>query len=92
MKMIGISNEYITLSEYLNITSVDSLMKLEPVELARERNMIRHYRFHLSEVLAIHRLDDDSKTKQHLSFLLGYLSTLLTFIDHHGRIDKNKRR
>lgn len=82
-----------TLSEYLNITSVDSLMKLEPYELAQERFIIRNYRFHLMKILAIHQLDDDSKAKQHLSFLLGYLNTLLTFIDHHGRTTaKNKRR
>lgn len=81
-----------TLSEYLNITSVDSLSKLEPHELALERGMIRNYRFHLSVVLDIHQLDDDSETKRHLNFLLSYLKVLLTFIDQYGRTDKNKRR
>lgn len=90
--MTSISNNYMTLSEYLNITSVDSLVKLEPYELAQERGVIRNYRFHLSRILAIHRLDDDSTTKKHLSFLLEYLNTLLTFIDHNGRFAKNKRR
>lgn len=86
------TSDYMTLSEYLNITSVDSLMKLEPYELAQERGIIRTYRLHLSKVLEVHVLDENSKTKHYLSFLLGYLNTLLTFIDHHGRIDKNKRR
>lgn len=84
--------EYITLSEYLSITSVDSLMKLEPYELAQERGIIREYRFHLSRVLIIHQLDDDSETKMYFNFLLEYLNTLLTFIDHHGRTTKNKAR
>ncbi len=81
-----------TLSEYLNVTSVDSLSKLEPFELAEERSVIRNYKYHLSMVLQIHHLDNDSQTKKHLSFLLSFLNTLLTFIDHNGRFAKNKRR
>lgn len=91
--MIGISNGYTTLSEYLNFTSVDSLGKLEPHELAQERGIIRNYRFHLSEVLDLHRLGDDSETKRYLNFLLAYLNVLLNFIDQYGRsTTKNKRR
>lgn len=89
--MISISDNYMTLSEYLNITSVDSLMKLEPHELAQERSIIRNYKFHLSMVLHLHRLDDDSDTLRYLNFLLSYLKVLLTFIDH-GRTEKGKRR
>lgn len=91
--MIGISEKYMSLSEYLNITSVDSLSKLEPHELAQERGIIRNYKVHLSVVLDIHRLDDDSETKGYLNFLLAYLNVLLTFIDQYGRTTaKNKRR
>lgn len=91
--MISISNDFMSLSEYLNITSVDSLSKLEPYELAQERGIIRDYKFHLSIVLDIHQLDDDSDTKRYLSFLLAYLKVLLTFIDQYGRTTtKNKRR
>lgn len=90
--MTGTSNYSMSLSEYLNITSVDSLSKLEPNELAQERGIIRNYKLHLSIVLDIHQLDDDSETKRYLNFLLAYLKVLLTFIDQYGRSDKNKRR